>query len=60
MSGHPATVTLFGTQLHDGTVEDRCIRVGGVHEDDELDSETARRLGQALLDAADDLDRLQP
>lgn len=54
----PAFVTIFGTQLRDGTVEGRCIRVAGVHWDDELDSKTARHLAQQLLDAADDLDRL--
>lgn len=55
----PAMVLIFGTQLRDGTVEGRCIRVGGVHWDDEIDAETARALGRALLDAADDLDTLQ-
>lgn len=48
-----------GTQLGDGTVEDRCIRVYGVHGDDMLSSETARVLGRALLAAASELDRLK-
>src|SRR4051812_35221570 len=57
--GWPATVFVNGTQLRDGTVEGRCIRVYGVHGDDMLSSETARVLGRALLAAADDLDRLE-
>ena len=51
-------VTVFGTQLRDGTVEFHCIRLVGVSWEDELDSETARTIGKALIDAADDLDRL--
>ncbi|MGV0778746.1 hypothetical protein [Mycolicibacterium elephantis] len=51
-------VAIYGTQLRDGTVEERCIRVGGLHWDDELDSQTARDIAGKLLEAADALDRL--
>jgi hypothetical protein len=57
-SGEDAAVLIYGTQLADGTVEERCIRLGGVHWDDELTSQTARVLSAALAAAADDLDRL--
>ncbi|MDT5097650.1 MAG: hypothetical protein QOC76_1387 [Mycobacterium sp.] len=54
-----AFITIFGTQLADGTIEGRCIRLGGVHWDDELCSETARIIGRSLLEAADELDRVK-
>jgi hypothetical protein len=57
-NGDDAAVLIYGTQLADGTVEERCIRLGGVHWDDELTSQTARVLSAALAAAADDLDRL--
>jgi len=53
-------VAVSGTQLRNGTVEGRCIRVGGVHWDDELDSHAARDLAEKLIAAADNLDRLNP
>jgi hypothetical protein len=58
-NGDDAAVLIYGTQLADGTVEERCIRVAGVHWDDELTSQTARDLSAALAAAADDLDRLE-
>ncbi|MDT5057713.1 hypothetical protein [Mycobacterium sp.] len=57
-NGDDAAVFIYGTQLADGTVEERCIRLGGVHWDDELTSQTARLLSAALAAAADELDRL--
>ena len=54
-----ARVFVSGTQLRDGTVEERCIRLEGVAWEDMLSSATARKLGQALLDAADALDNLR-
>lgn len=54
----PASVTVEGTQLADGTVEDRFIRLTGVAWDDMLTSDLARKLSVALAEAADDLDRL--
>lgn len=57
--GSPGLVAISGVQLRDGTIESRCIRVGGFHWDDELDADTVRGLARSLLDAADDLDRLQ-
>ena len=56
--GTPARVFVSGTQLRDGTVEERCIRLEGVAWEDELSSDTARELGQALLAAAAALDEL--
>jgi hypothetical protein len=57
--GGPATVAVNGTQLTDGTVEERFIRVDGLGWDDMLTAETARALSTALAEAADDLDRLE-
>ncbi|ULE32868.1 hypothetical protein [Mycobacterium sp. IDR2000157661] len=54
----PANVSIDGTQLFDGTVEHRCIRLTGIGWEDQLTSEVARKLATALLGAADDLDRL--
>lgn len=51
-------VAICGTQLRDGTVEGRWIRVRGLQWDDELDSQTARAAAKALLEAADQLDSL--
>lgn len=52
-------VTVSGTQLRDGTIEGvRCVRVGGLCWEDELDSGMARDLATKLLAAADNLDRL--
>lgn len=51
-------VIVYGTQLRDGTIEGRCIRVGGLHWDDELSSDQTRKLAAALLKAADALDHL--
>lgn len=55
----PVLVTITSTQLPDGTIEGRSIRMSGPHWDDEIDSQTARTIARALLDAADDLDRLR-
>lgn len=52
------TIIVFGTQLADGTVEGRCIRVDGLHWDYELSADNARTIGTALIEAADALDRL--
>lgn len=54
----PARVVVSGTQLRDGTVEERCIRLEGVAWEDMLTSSVARRIATALAAAADDLDRL--
>ncbi|MBY0287489.1 MAG: hypothetical protein K2X52_10105 [Mycobacteriaceae bacterium] len=54
----PARVFVSGTQLRDGTIEERCIRLEGVAWEDMLASDTARTLSRALLSAADVLDRL--
>lgn len=57
--GSPVLVTITGTQIRDGTIEGRFIRMSGPHWDDEIDSQTARTIARALFDAADDLDRLR-
>lgn len=51
-------VQVYGTQLFNGTVEQRCVRAL-IHWDDELDSATASELGHALLAAACALTRLE-
>jgi hypothetical protein len=48
--------TVSGTQLREGTIEGRCIRVGGLHWDNELDSAAARDVAKKLLAAADEMD----
>ena len=53
----PVLLTITSTQLPDGTIEGRSIRMS--HWDDEIDSQTARTIARALFDAADDLDRLR-
>jgi hypothetical protein len=55
----PASVSVDGTQLADGRVEERYIRVTGVSWEDMLTSGTARKLCVAIAAAADDLDRLE-
>ncbi|UUO03848.1 hypothetical protein M4D79_14100 [Mycolicibacterium novocastrense] len=55
----PATVSIDGTQLLDGTVEERCIRLQGISWEDMLTSDVARKIATALAEAADDLDRLE-
>lgn len=57
--GEPATVSIDGTQLFNGVVEERCIRLTGVSWEDMVTSEVARKLSTALAEAADDLDRLE-
>ncbi|MGO4445771.1 hypothetical protein AB4Z42_20710 [Mycobacterium sp. 2YAF39] len=54
----PARVFVSGTQLRDGTVEERCIRLEGVAWEDMLTSSVARKIATALAEAADKLDRL--
>lgn len=49
------SVFVSGTQLADGTVEERFIRTN-VHIDDELSAQQARAIGAALIAAADDLE----
>ena len=41
------------------TLRGRCIRVDGLHWDDDRSSADARAIAKALLEAADDLDRLE-
>ncbi|WP_232076079.1 hypothetical protein [Mycobacterium gallinarum] len=54
----PARVFVSGTQLRDGTVEERCIRLEGVAWEDMLTSSVARDIATKLLAAATELDRL--
>ena len=54
----PVTVSIDGTQLLNGTVEERCIRLTGISWEDMLTSSSARKLATVLAEAADDLDRL--
>lgn len=56
--GTPARVFVSGTQLRDGTVEERCIRLEGVAWEDMLTSSVARKISTSLAEAADDLARL--
>ena len=65
-SDYTANLLIEGTVLPDGSIE-RAVRFLGwaeEHPEDDtlhavLDSGGARRLGQALLDAADELDELR-
>jgi hypothetical protein len=48
-------VSVDGTEIFDGAVEERCIRLTGVSWEDMLTSAVARKLATALAEAADDL-----
>jgi hypothetical protein len=51
-------VTITGVQFHDGGIE-RHIVVLDTHADRELDAAQARQLAAALIEAANELDRLR-
>jgi hypothetical protein len=50
-------VDIDGTHYPDGRVE-RTIRVDGLSSDDYLTVEQARRLGQALIEGADEAEKM--
>jgi len=56
--GDPVAVAIDGTQLADGTIEERVIRLCGITSDDSMTAETARNIAAALSAAADDLEGL--
>jgi hypothetical protein len=52
-----AEIMVDGTQWADGTVE-RCLTVHGVDCDDNMPTDTARKIAAALIEAADEIDGL--
>lgn len=58
---HPDEATLYvaGTQLADGTVEERHIRAEGISWEDALPADTARELSRVFADLANELDGMQ-